>query len=818
MLRHSFNNNWTFRKGTDGIFGLSGNQAVPVTLPHDAMILEQRDPSTPNSNATGFYPGGVCTYEKKFSLPAANQERDVYLEFEGIYMNAVISINGDVAAARPYGYSPIRVKANDHLRFDQENVVKVIVRNDAMPNSRWYTGSGIYRDTWLMSGNTLHIKPDGLKITTISADAELALIEVAAEIENTGHTKRSAVLNLSITGKEAPLVVSDQSPFTAFPGRSFVLRKRFALPNARLWDPEEPNLYICDAQILEDQESIDQDSSTFGIRTLSVDAVRGLRINGKPVKLRGTCIHHDNGVIGAVALPRAEERKAELIKAAGFNAIRSAHNPVSEAMLKACDRLGILVMDEAFDMWQKSKATYDYSLVFDDWWERDIEAMVAKDINHPCVILYSIGNEIPESGTPHGAELNRRLAEKVRRLDPTRFVTNGVNGVFSAMPHLPEILSELTAEGILPQDTSGGAPAEEINQFMMNMFRLQDKIIGSKVFKRITAEIFDALDVAGYNYMVSQYERDHQLFPNRIIVGSETTPPDIARIWPLVKKNGHIIGDFTWVGWDYLGEAGCGAFDYEENAGFFKPYPARLAFSGDIDITGHRRPMSYYREIIYGLRSDPYIAVQRVDRHGQKLNKSIWCGSDTVASWSWPGYEGKTAVVEVFSDAGEVELLLNGRSFGRKPAGEANQFMASFEIVYQPGTLEAVNYRGGQACGRMTLVSADEAAALAVDVDRARLRADGADLACLMITLTDEIGRPNLWQQKKVEIKVSGSGSLQGFGSADPYGTEDFSGNSKTTFDGRLLAVIRAADAPGPIRVELAAADCKTRIIDLFAE
>ena len=477
MLRHSFNHNWTFRKGTDRFFGPGSDAAVPVTLPHDAMILEARDPNTPNSNASGFYPGGVYTYEKRFQVPAEDNNKDIYIEFEAIYMNATVTINGNVAANRPYGYSPILIKANEYLCFGQENVVKVVVRNDAMPNSRWYTGSGIYRDTWLMTADQLHVTPDGLRIVTHSADDDLAVVEIAVTIENTGHASRTASLDLEIRDGDGIVAATDNSPFTAFPGETMTLRRRLSVAKARLWSPDQPNLYNCACAINENNLLVDESSSLFGIRTLSLDTVRGLRINGQTVKLRGTCIHHDNGVIGAATLPRAEERRAEIMKQAGFNAIRSAHNPLSKTMLEACDRLGMLVMDESFDMWQQSKSTYDYAVSFDDWWERDIEAMVAKDFNHPSVILYSIGNEIPEAGTVHGAKLNRIMTEKVRSLDPTRYVTNGVNGIFAAMPHLKEIVEELREDGLLPAETATSGAASEINQFMMNIFQDQDKYI-----------------------------------------------------------------------------------------------------------------------------------------------------------------------------------------------------------------------------------------------------------------------------------------------------------------------------------------------------
>ncbi|NTV91148.1 MAG: glycoside hydrolase family 2 protein [Clostridiales bacterium] len=602
----------------------------------------------------------------------------------------------------------------------------------------------------------------------------------------------------------------------------------------KLWNTETPYLYTCVCRLAEEGGVIDETVEKFGVRTLQLDSERGLRINGSTVKLRGTCIHHDNGVIGAGTFERAEERRVQIMKQAGFNAIRSAHHPMSKAMLEACDRLGMLVMDEAFDMWQVSKSAYDYSLHFDEWWERDLEAMVSKDYNHPSVIMYSIGNEIFETGTKKGSGLNRKMAEKIRSVDGTRYVTNCVNGFMAAFPYMGEIMRELAGEkdaGAASQESgNSGArdgsaetgvtvePAGEINQFMMNIFQMQDRIAGSRKVTEILEETFAGVDIAGYNYMVDRYDNEKKLYPNRVIVGSETCPPDIGRIWGKVKACSNVIGDFTWTGWDYLGEAGVGAFAYDGGGGFFKPYPALLAFPGDIDITGHRRPMSYYREIAFGLRKDPYIAVQRDNRYGQKVEKTQWCGGDTVASWTWPGFEGKPAVIEVFSNAQEVELLVNGKALGRKAAGEATLYKVEFEVEYQPGSIEAVNYTDGVETGRTMLKTAGKKVVLAADADSTELKCDGTGLSFIMISLTDEEGNQNLWDKLPVTVEVEGPAVLQGFGSADPFSLESFFDSTRTTYDGKVLAVVRALGEAGKITVKISAPGCEARTLLLEAE
>ncbi len=827
MIRESFNDNWQYKKGTDGMFSAPG-EIHDVTLPHDAMVLELRDRDCPNSNATGFYPGGTYTYTKKFDVTAEDVDKDVFFEFEGVYMNAMVYINGDLAVKRPYGYSNFYVKANDFLKYGRENEIKVIAKTGNMPNSRWYSGSGIYRNVKIMKANSLHIIPDGLRIMTKPVDDGLVVIEAAVTLENSQRAKRPVRLSTVILDADGKEVASDCTAVTVFAGDSLTVRQRMVIPQVQLWNTDTPYLYTCICRLMEIEKVVDETTEKFGVRTLTLDAERGLRINGQPVKLRGTCIHHDNGVVGACTFERAEERRAEILKQSGFNAIRSAHNPVSKAMLEACDRLGMLVMDEAFDMWQASKSDYDYTLYFDEWWEKDMEAMVAKDYNHPCVIMYSIGNEIFEAGTPKGACLNRKMAEKIRSLDYTRYVTNCVNGFMAAFPYMEDIMKELAGqdgavsqpqEGSKPQPLEGQSePAGEINQFMMNIFNKLDQIACSRKVGEVLEETFAGLDIAGYNYMVSRYDTEKERFPNRVIVGSETNPPDIGTIWKKVKANNNVIGDFTWTGWDYLGEAGVGAFSYEGSGGFFKPYPAMLAFSGDIDITGHRRPMSYYREIVFGLRKEPYIAVQRVNRHGQKVNKTQWCGNDTVSSWTWPGFESQPAVVEVYSDAQEVELLLNGHSLGRKSTGEDNLYTALFETTYQPGKLEAVSYTGDVETGRMQLQTAGERLYLEVETDCTQFKADGADLSYMMISVTDDKGILNMSKLLPVSVAVEGPGVLQGFGSADPYSTDNFFDTTRTTFDGKVLAVVRSLRTSGEIRVTITAPGCEARIIVLTTE
>ena len=628
-------------------------------------------------------------------------------------------------------------------------------------------------------------------------------------MENDSIAIRTPRVVTEIRDAAGNVVAAEESPVSVLPGEPATARQRLYV---RAPGAVEPGVARSvhgprDADGDADGEA-DTETVTFGIRSLRLDPEHGLRVNGESVKLRGACVHHDNGVLGAATFARAEERRVQILKDAGFNAIRMSHHPMSTAMLDACDRLGMLVMDEAFDMWTSAKSDFDYSLSFPQWWERDIEAMVAKDVNHPSVIVYSIGNEIPETGSPAGAAWGRKLAEKVRALDATRYVTNAVNGMLA-------VLDDLAAMRSQPSEDAG------INTLMADPGDMMNAISSSDLVTRRTAESFSVLDIAGINYAEARYALDRDLFPNRIIVGSETFPTRIDGNWRLVKQYPNVIGDFTWTGWDYLGEAGIGRPQYATPDGarpsFTAPYPWLLAGCGDIDITGHRRPASYYRQIVFGLRAEPYLAVRRPEHHGKTWTGTPWAWSDSVASWTWPGSAGSPVTVEVYSDADEVELLINGRSLGRKPAGDSHRFRAEFETVYQPGELLAVAYAGGTETGRHLLRSAAGPLQLRAETDRQVITADGADLAYVSLTLTDPAGTCCTYADRPVRIEVSGQGVLLGFGSAAPATEERFDATERRTYDGRALAVLRPT-GPGKIRLTATAPECEPAEIVITAE
>jgi beta-galactosidase len=803
MIRESFNDGWEFRPRVSPFAELSGVSVSyrPVTLPHDAMIGQQRaEPegqATGDGGASGYFPGGTFEYRKTFSVPEEYRGRRILVEFEGVYRDAMVYVNGDYAGQRPYGYSLFRIDAGRFLRFGQDNEIRVEAR--AHKDSRWYTGAGIYRDTWLLAGGLVRIGPEGVRVTTPDIDTERAVVEVATRVENDSVAIRTAGIRTEIRDAAGNVVAADESWVSVLPGEPAIARQRLYVRGPALWSPDSPALYTASVALRDDSGEVDGESVAFGIRSLRLDPERGLRINGETVKLRGACVHHDNGVLGAATFPRAEERRVQILKDAGFNAIRMSHHPMSKAMLDACDRLGMLVMDEAFDMWTSAKSDFDYSLDFPQWWERDIEAMVAKDVNHPSVVLYSIGNEIPETGSPAGAAWGRRLAEKVRSLDGTRYVTNAVNGMVA-------VLGDLAAMRSKAREGAG------VNAVMADASETLNAISSSDLVTRRTAESFSVLDVAGINYGEARYGLDKDWFPNRIIIGSETFPTRIDGNWRLVKQYGNVIGDFTWTGWDYLGEVGIGRPQYAAADGtrpsFTGPYPYLLAGCGDIDITGHRRPASYYRQIVFGLRTQPYLAVQRPEHHGKTFTGTPWAWSNSVSSWTWPGAEGSPVTVEVYSGADEVELLVNGRSLGRQPAGDGHRFRAEFEAVYEPGELLAVAYSGGTETGRHLLRSAAGSVLLRAEADRRLVSVGGGDLAFVTLTLTDLAGTCWTGADRTVRAEVTGPGVLLGFGSASPSTEERFDATERRTYDGRALAVLRPT-GPGEIRLLACAAGCE---------
>lgn len=794
MKRTAFNDGWQFRPKQNPFAELGGVSTpyTDVTLPHDALIHEQRDPD--GEGAVAYFPAGAYQYRRTFTPGADLAGQRIVLEFEGVYRDATVHINGAFAGQRPYGYSGFTIDADRFLRPGEENLIEVESRHGG--DSRWYTGAGMYRDVWLHVGPAVHLPVDAVRVSATDIEPEGAVVEVDVVVASTSNRRETVDVAVTLTDPTGTTVARGTVPVTMEANGRSRSRQRLYVRTPQLWSAESPTLYSAAVELVVDGAVIDDATATFGIRKLQVDPVHGLRVNGEVVKLRGACVHHDNGILGAATFADAEERRVRLLKEAGFNAIRSSHNPMSVAMLEACDRLGVYVMDETFDMWTSNKMPHDYSLHFTEWWERDVEAMVTKDFNHPSVIMYSIGNEIPETGSPAGGLTGRALAEKVRELDPTRYVTNAVNGMLAVMDDIKKLAA---------QRGEGDGDAAGINTLMAGPGEFMNQIGTSPMVTEKTAESFGVLDIAGMNYLDGRYEMDKELFPNRVIVGTETFPSRIDHNWALVTENAHVIGDFTWTGFDYLGEVGLGRAHHlseGETPSLSGPYPWIAAWCGDLDLIGSRRPASFYREIVFGLRTTPYIAVSRPGNEDKTFYAGPWTWSDSIGSWTWTGHEGAPLAVEVYSDAEEVELALDGEVIGTVAAGAENRYKAEFTVAYRPGELTATAIRQGVRAESFSLSSAGDATQLVTRVESG----PSGELIFIEIAVTDADGRVDTGADRLIDVRVDGDGVLAAVGSGDPAPTDTYDGPANQTFDGLALAVVRRT-GPGVVTVTVSAGD-----------
>lgn len=808
MMRIDFNRNWLLTQPGGMLEGFSkGKEPAVVNLPHDALLDTQRCADCKNGPDTAWYSGGTYVYTKKLVVKEAWQNRELLLEFEGVCETASVFVNDQFAGKHPYAYSGFQLNITKFLDPAKENEIKVIAKTGMQQTSRWYTGAGIFRPVWLLVSNDVSVVPDGIKAAVVFCDETLARIRVQCAIKQYIQGQKRVRVETAVLSKTGETAAKSMQEATLFDTELCTLSSSMDLIKPDLWDVDHPRLYTVQVTVYDNEIQLEQQTILFGIRSICADTQNGLRINGKTVKLRGACIHHDNGLLGGISLKDAELRRVKRLKAAGFNALRSAHNPASRYLLEACDEVGMLVMDELFDVWNTSKRDHDYSLYFAEWWRADMEAAVHKDFNHPCVVIYSVGNEIPETGTPAGAAQNREMTQYLHSLDPSRLVTNCVNGMFSVMPKMREILAEVENVVEIPED---------INELMTMFDKNIDTIMRHPIVSKATEETFAGVDICGYNYMDSRYLPDGVQYPNRIIVGSETNPGKIGCNWPLVTSLPYVIGDFCWTGWEYLGEAGVGKNDYDMTHAMYGPWPWFLAYCGDHDLCGNRRPQSYYREIVFGLCKEPYLCVERPENHGREKCVTNWTWSDVIESWTWHGFEGKKTNVEVYAKAKEVDLYLNGKLVATKTVGEAVPYQAIFEVEYQPGVLTAIAREQNQEIGRMSLTTTGTPAAIKLTPESTTAVADGMSLLYLAIDLTDENGALAC-ADAEVEIQVSGPAILAGFGSSNPATVEGFTETRHTTFDGKALAILRTTQESGRIVVTAKAEGLQSARVELFS-
>lgn len=756
MEKINFNKNWNFSKaGSDEI--------KQIDLPYDAMLKEKRYADCRSKTSGAFFEGGKYIYTKKFTGMQKWENSKILIQFDGSYRNNEVYLNGEKIAQCKYGYIPFTVDISDKIILDENNELKVVVDNSQIPNSRWYSGSGIYRDVWLITGNKEAIMCEDIKITTVSYNP--AIVEIETDCNEQISVKHEILYNHKIVA--------------TVQGR----KCQVEIKNAKLWSADNPNLYVLKTTLIKDNKIIDVNEQNFGIRKLEYNT-DGFFVNGEKIILKGGCVHHDNGIIGAASYKESEYRKVYLMKKWGFNAIRSSHNPANPNLLEACDSLGMYVMDESWDMWYKCKNEFDYGLDFEQHFEEDLKKLVKRDFNHPSVIMYSIGNEVTEPYEKKGVELSKKLVDIIHSLDLTRPVTAGIN------------LTLIMMAKANIDFTGGDQPIKEIsstefNETMAVMGDRMDMVAAKPEVGKLCEPCLNNLDIAGYNYAISRYENENRNYPDRVIVGTETFPIKVASTYEIIKTHPYIIGDFMWTAIDYLGETGIGTWSYENECvnNSSKPYPHIVAGTGALDIIGTDTAEAGKTASVYLDRKNPLIYVRPVNKQGIEPAKAPWRGSNGIRSWSWNNCDGNDAYIEVFAKGGIIELYLNGKL---KEKANVEDNTAVFNIKYEPGTLTAKNIVDGVEVGQDTLYSAKGNIGIVIEEEQKHYISndDKDNIIYVDINVADQNKIVESAMDEKINVTVEG-GELLAYGSAKPSTEDSYLTGKFETYYGRSVAVIK---------------------------
>ncbi len=834
MKKQLFNEGWTFGEGTatslsflmDATAGGNKKPPRPVTLPHDAMIESERADFFAGA-CTGFYQPKNIYYTKTFEIPEEDVDKCVWIEFEGVFQFAFVYVNDQLAGKCMNGYTNHFIDITKYVDYQGENTLKVVIRNGC-ESSRWYSGEGIYRNVNIYTGNQIHVKCTGTKVATVELEDEYALLELETPVEYLQQSRKTVRVINEIIDSTGNIVASENTPLTVNAPSEKKICQKINITDAHPWSLNTPYLYTVKTTIMEGEEVLDTCESAFGIRTLKLDAVHGLRINGKEVKLKGGCLHHDNGIIGTATFMESEERRLRKLQAAGFNAVRTGAHPFATEVLEICDRIGMLVYDELYDAWTVSKVAFDTAFSFQENWEKDVTNLVLRDYNHPSVIFYGIGNEITELGTADAQDWARKLSQKVHELDHNRFTTLSMNPLMCMLDRMGEVVADLTmwAEQAAGEPSGETAPVLdvqpeegevlEINSTMNQLNDEMEFLWQHPLSSSLTEEASAQVDITGLNYATGLYDINHNRYPNKVMFGSETYPKYLAKNWEVIERSPYVLGDFCWTAWDYLGEAGIGEIDHNaEEKGpmdFYGNWPWRTASVGVFDLIGDETPIGYWRELVWNNRTAPYIAVRPPEFYDRPTHPGKWNWiSDCISSWTWNGYEGKPIEIEVYSRALEVELFINGKSIGTQKTGEIFQYVALFTTEYIPGEIKAVDSNGQE----FVLQSASDDNVICTYIDERELNNQNRELTYIEISLCDEKHILNASSCKKLQIQLEGDGVVQGFGTANPKTEENFYDTEIEVYHGRALAVVRHNASRGPVAVTFSADGCESQTVTI---
>jgi beta-galactosidase len=750
-----------------------------LNLPHDWSIESEFNQNAPTGGGGGYLPTGIGWYRKHFVLPKSVLSKSVWIEFDGVYQNSDVWVNGHHLGHYPNGYMSFYYDLTTYIKAG-ENTIAVRVDNSLQPNTRWYSGSGIYRHVWLNIANVLHVAQWGTYITTPQVDSMSATINIKTKIENRDVARKNAILLSFILDKNGNEIDREEYPFSILSKNQSETEQKFTIHTPSLWSLESPAIYTLRSIIIDKGKIVDEVRTTFGIRDIKYDVNKGFLLNGKQVKMNGVCLHHDAGSVGAAVPEAMWVRRLQILKAMGCNAIRSSHNPVAPEFLDLCDRMGFLVMDEIFDVWESHKVKYDYASYFNQWSQNDLTNFIHRDRNHPSVVMWSAGNEIGEQRQPKGYEVLRPLIETFRREDSTRPVTTGNDNIAA----------------------DGGST---------------------------TLPFLETLDIVGYNYVDRWHERrelfydiDRHDHPDWKMVGTESVsisgirgnyygggfsgidssvirPANMAsviraeQLWKFVSIHDYVIGDFMWTGIDYLGEA---------------RWPSKNSSSGVIDLCGFPK--------------DAYYFYQSQWTNSPMIHLFPHWNLSAIGAASGKGKEGQVIQVMAYTNCDSVELFLNEKSFGIKAlefprqgnSGGWNRYDSppvnsttgdlhlTWDVPYEPGTLKAVGRKGGRVAVEEEIHTTDIPAAIRLSVDRSTIIADEQDVAQIKIEVVDKNGYVVPDANELIQLSIEGDGKLIGFDNGNPFDHASMKANQKKTFNGLALAVVQSTNKAGIIRVK----------------